>query len=476
MEQHAVPQDITGFKFKLVGDMTLKQFGELAAGATVAYLFYASNWNPLLKWPFVFLFGVFGIALAFVPIEERPLDLWIVNFLRAIYRPTIYVWKKNIPGGFLASDNFTTKPPMPKPEALVPPEDEADLGLAPWPYPKEEETKTKKIEEPEKPEVSETVTTEPEIKENEDLTPPTTTTTATTPAPPMPATPTPPPAPVAAPEPPLLSIDELQKLRDQKLSELDEAKKQLQDVTKAAKEEAFKNQVVTGAITIEGLAKIRQDKISQQDEQLKSEVAAGDAQLNALISQNKNLVGQIEEVKGKIGSLTGVDTTNLKQQLDALSSQKDTLSTKIAALSDQLAAQRAKPLTQPAYQEPRATSIPGVRVVDKPIEKTVTVSLSGLPNVISGMVVSEKGGPIEGVIILIKDKTGNSIRALKTNKLGQFVVATPMENGTYYVEMEKSGYNFSVLEVTLSGQVLAPLEIPASLADGPAQAVTQNSS
>ena len=62
-EQHAVPQDITGFQFKLVGDMTLKQFGELAFGVIMAYLFYASSWHPILKWPLTLFFGFFGVAL-----------------------------------------------------------------------------------------------------------------------------------------------------------------------------------------------------------------------------------------------------------------------------------------------------------------------------------------------------------------------------------------------------------------------------
>lgn len=431
MEQHAVPQDITGFKFKLVGDMTLKQFGELAGGAILAYLFYASNWHPFLKWPFVILFGLLGVALAFVPIEERPLDLWIINFFRAIYRPTLYVWKKTAGAGFLASDNLTTKPKVPKPLVSPQPLEEPTAEPTLWPYPKAEgEEKEKEAEK-----------VEPEIKE----------TGPEEQVPPPPAT-------------PALSIDELAKLREQKIAELEEAKRQLHEAAEQAKEEAFKTQVGPSVVTVEQLAKLRAEKVAQQDQELKSQVGVGETELNQLISQNKNLVSQIEEIKTKIGSLTEADAAGLKQKLDALLVQKDNLSARIAALSDRLAAQRAAPLTQPAYQEPRvaATAIPGVRVMTKPrVEGPVTVSLSDQPNVISGMVISEKGAPIEGAIILIKDKAGSSIRALKTNKLGQFVVATPMENGTYYVELEKAGYKFNVLEVTLTGQVLAPLEIPA---------------
>jgi hypothetical protein len=37
-----------------------------------------------------------------------------------------------------------------------------------------------------------------------------------------------------------------------------------------------------------------------------------------------------------------------------------------------------------------------------------------------------------------------------------------MQNGTYILELEKSGFNFDTLEVTLNGQVLAPITIKAN--------------
>ena len=41
MQQHPVPQNVTQYQFRLVGDMTLKQFLELAGGMLLAYLIYA---------------------------------------------------------------------------------------------------------------------------------------------------------------------------------------------------------------------------------------------------------------------------------------------------------------------------------------------------------------------------------------------------------------------------------------------------
>ncbi|PIS08891.1 hypothetical protein COT75_04360 [Candidatus Beckwithbacteria bacterium CG10_big_fil_rev_8_21_14_0_10_34_10] len=95
MKQHPVPQNITSYQFRLVGDMTLKQFAELAGGLIIAYILFSLPFAPLLKWPLVVFFALFGFALAFLPIQERPLDQWIINFIKSIYSPTRYIWKRN---------------------------------------------------------------------------------------------------------------------------------------------------------------------------------------------------------------------------------------------------------------------------------------------------------------------------------------------------------------------------------------------
>src|SRR3989344_3680434 len=95
MEQHPIPQNITGYQFRLVGDMTLKQFAMLAGGIIVALLFYYSPFPAFFKFPFVIIFGLGGIALAFFPINDIPLDRWTIVFFKSIYSPTQFFWKKN---------------------------------------------------------------------------------------------------------------------------------------------------------------------------------------------------------------------------------------------------------------------------------------------------------------------------------------------------------------------------------------------
>ncbi len=96
MEQHPIPQNISSYQFRLVGDMTLKQFFELAGGFLVGLIFYSSPLPGIIKWPFAIVAVILGAAMAFVPLEERPLEKWIIAFFRTIYSPTIFNWKKSV--------------------------------------------------------------------------------------------------------------------------------------------------------------------------------------------------------------------------------------------------------------------------------------------------------------------------------------------------------------------------------------------
>ncbi len=94
MEQHPIPQQISSYEFKLVGDMTLKQFLKAAAGIVLAILINSTKLLPIFKWPLMLVVGGSGLILAFVPFEDRPLEAWIISFIKSIYSPTIYTYKR----------------------------------------------------------------------------------------------------------------------------------------------------------------------------------------------------------------------------------------------------------------------------------------------------------------------------------------------------------------------------------------------
>lgn len=101
MENHPIPQDITGFQFKLIGEMTLKQFAYVAIGVILAWVLFILPIFIFIKIPLVIICGLIGVALAFVPIDGRPMDLMIAKFFKAIFSPTQYIYQKQ-------SDNLWT--------------------------------------------------------------------------------------------------------------------------------------------------------------------------------------------------------------------------------------------------------------------------------------------------------------------------------------------------------------------------------
>lgn len=111
MREHALPQDVTGYKFHIIGNMTLKQFAEVAIGCVIGFFIYQTNLPLILKWPAILFFAGMGAITAFVPFEERPFDHWIVAFFHALYRPTQFYWKRSskIPDAFLYKSASTTQ-------------------------------------------------------------------------------------------------------------------------------------------------------------------------------------------------------------------------------------------------------------------------------------------------------------------------------------------------------------------------------
>ncbi len=112
MENHPIPQDVTGFQFKLIGNMTVKQFAYLTTGVVLGWIFLQFPVSIFIKLPFSVFFAAFGIGLAFFPIGGRPMDTMIGNFIKSLFRPTQFIYEKT--GGQLyvpnAKASFGTLP------------------------------------------------------------------------------------------------------------------------------------------------------------------------------------------------------------------------------------------------------------------------------------------------------------------------------------------------------------------------------
>jgi len=262
MEQHPVPQPISSYEFRLIGSMTLKQFAKLSACCLVALIFYALPLPVFIKWPGIIFFALLGVGMAFFPINERPLDVWIISFLKAVFSPTQYIWKKETPP--TVSQPKFTPPAIPQSIPLQP-------QIQPQPPPPDKEAEFLKN-------IQSLFTT------------------------------------VAVPKPKV-------------------------------------------------------------------------------------------EIKPP-----------------------------------------GPPRTKKA-------------VAPKVIKDNLGPFTPSLPNIISGVIKDKEGKLIEGAILEIRDGTGLAVRALKSNKLGQFRIATPLPNGTYEIITEKEGYEFDIIKITLVGEIVQPIEI-----------------
>lgn len=307
--------------------MTLKQFLYLAVGVGFAYLLFVtvSSRLPLIVWPIMVISAISGAAFAFLPIGSRPLDHWLVAFLRAVYSPTKRAWKKN-------GKNYNEDPLFAS--RLV-------MYLAGGPA-----NQQISASEPQKSAVPASLPTQEELEKTVNL-----------------------------------------------------AKQAQQLQMKIIQTERTLSQIKT--------------------ESQKPNPAPVDygRQVNTVLADLQHLVNQASSVKTQI--------------------------------------QKIQEPTQ--TQTPITTTRVKIIVPSKP--KQTTIALTTFPNVLNGIIKDQTGNYLEGTIAVIYDKEGLPVRALKSNKLGQFTGSTPLPNGTYTLELEKDNFNFDVLQIELSGGILSPLLI-----------------
>lgn len=94
MENHPIPQDVTGFKFRVIGSITIKQFGYILAAGIFCLIVFLIHLPILLTIPLMLLVMGLGLGLAFVPIEGRPMDKMLINFFKALPKENQYVYHK----------------------------------------------------------------------------------------------------------------------------------------------------------------------------------------------------------------------------------------------------------------------------------------------------------------------------------------------------------------------------------------------
>lgn len=94
MQQHPVPQNITGFEFKLIGFLTLRQFGYLAAAGIFTFILYSAKIPILVILVIAGPLDLLALALAFLPVNGQPFERAMAAFIKTIYSPNVRVWHR----------------------------------------------------------------------------------------------------------------------------------------------------------------------------------------------------------------------------------------------------------------------------------------------------------------------------------------------------------------------------------------------
>lgn len=381
MEQHPIPQNVTGFQFKLIGTMTVKQFGYVALGAILAVISYympaPQLWILFMKFILVPVFGLSGVIIAFVPIEGRPIDVMATNFVHALASPNQYVYIKK-GRRFSFTQNAYAK-------------------ISPG-----------------STTVSKTAIQVKAAAENK----------------------------------------KEQQLRTLLSGRYSNAKNNL-DKKELAFLSAIENTTTPILQATQEKNPIARTLVSPPN------IQAG--QPESLARQETLLRQQFAMAKEQAGSHE--KALLLQEQIQDIHSQKEQVEQELLKLKNQLSAQ--KPTLTPVVAQPPTPQVSHVdashvRSIPQNMTKSAGFShVSDTPNVIVGIVKDARGNILPNILVEVKDKDGNPVRAFKTNPLGQFASATPLTNGVYAIELEdpKKHHAFDVIQINADGQIMLPIEV-----------------
>lgn len=96
MQEHLIPQDITNYRFHLIGELDLIQFSEILFGIIGGIIIFRTNWPAFIKWPLIITIVSIGLLAAFFPIGDRPLSHWLKIYFAGLFSPTKFYWRKQI--------------------------------------------------------------------------------------------------------------------------------------------------------------------------------------------------------------------------------------------------------------------------------------------------------------------------------------------------------------------------------------------
>lgn len=397
--RHAVPQNIMDVQFKLIGDLTMRQFFYLLIFFVIAYLAFISSIPALFRWPIIIISIGLGLGFAFVPLEDRGLDEWIVSFFKAVYGYNQMIWKKEPapPSAFLyeslsfvKQEMITLAPTSSRRKLEKYLEYSPDTVEDPLDIP--EQKYIQMVRAAFKPVVDVTATTNiplPDIS----------------------------PVKVSKVKTPIISKTPPKDIRAAS-PRTDIAKKPFQrDDTflKPITPDRHSGRKFTNLVSSSGsiVLPIKGEQIIMHPEETDGKEAMVKAeQLKVFMKRAKDSVPSVQ-VKQKAGLPTA----------------------------------------------PNAEIVTQTNAIDS---ATAEIAAPTVPNVLVGGIKNSRGTGIPEVMLIIKSPKEGPIRAIKTDALGNFSISTPLQNGKYQIETDinsVTGFTFDIISFEAKGGIISPIRI-----------------
>lgn len=494
LEQHAIPTEVTKYEFHLVGDWTIKQFAWLAGGIIIAIIFFSADWLPaIIRTPAIIIFPTSGALIAFVPIQGRPLDRWLIAFIKAIYAPTEFLWTKEhrIPAYFqtiskpvdIEAVQKTSKTNLITTSDIAEYLSSLDIAQTSNSADKLEQQAisgiNKYFQNDSLPQSSIPNSRSPSYVESNNLTSTQATLLTTTNLPnsiaskaiPVPNTiisvPTPndtisqqlnnienSPTPYS---PPNLSTNDLNFL------EIDNTTTQANNT--------FTSQPQTTSVDIPSLPNLNSSTISQPETTLSSYQTSTPKILEMTIdepSQNfkpinrPSITPKLEE-KLTEPEITQQNQTYTKTEEFQTSSTLTPPDTEPQSIEPQY---KQSEINSMANQQQPTSNIPIPQATPSTLTSSDNYShllppTPQIPNLIAGLVIDQTNKPITNVILEIRNQQNQPIRAIKTNQFGHFTIATPLPAGQYTIIGDKDNYSFPIISFDANNQIISPITIIA---------------
>lgn len=499
-KQHAVPQNFMDVEFKLIGDLTMRQFTYLLIFGILTYISMTTVIG-IFKLPFAFFFAAMGLGLAFVPVAERGLDDWVVSFIKAINTPTQRVWQKEpeIPSAFtyqslnVVKQEMITLAPTSSRRKLeeylnyqsgAVPVDPLDIpereyamkvheafaqsptGSAAYGIDAPSHVGVSVIEEPEEYEqepARKSVEKAEEEKSADDK--------------------------QGEQQPGRESVEQQEisqypGTEDKKPKEVSHESKQGESVAQS--------QIVTRKPTQPAHNK-KESKFLLQTRDLRTKPSSStflSPMTPDMHSGRKfsNLLPSSGELVLPIRGERVLRTSDQVQVEDDIEEKTEKLQKLLSHIREKegVGTQQKEPAYKNKPQSLNQNTVNIVRDVEKKPEpqkqieqvivreepeeyrETRSSSYSGevipalthQPDVISGIVKNSSGELVQNALLIVKNAKKEAVRAFKTNTMGQFVLLSPMDKGNYTVEISPSNnFNetFDIISVEVKGEIIPPL-------------------